>query len=756
MRVEKASIEARLIASTIVLFGVGASMGAFVYLLNYDRLVDHVLSNAMDSASRSAFLVTMGAVGALTAFIPLAYAARRGLSDNALSGLTRLARILLPLLPLFVLPVLFDYRWTQKSEWTFVLSAGLLGLGFERSLRVSLSAIDWTGSRLWFSRMCRVHPWLLTRLPALLVALLAVFTAGYFAHFTVLNHWRLGTQAWDLAIFDNMMWNLIRGSWFFASPDLGREGSHIQFHATFLAYLFAPFYALYQRAESLLVMQAVLVAAAAVPFFLLARRKLGSAWAGLVFAYAYLVHAPMHAPVFYDFHFLTTAPFWVGWVLYFYETERKVLLVIAGACALLLREDVSAGLAAAALFMLLNGSRPRWAMIGGIVSAVYFVIVKFYIMPLHTTWSGAHSFAWMFQSLIPPGESGFQSVLRTMGSNPVYTFNAVLEQDKLTYIVKMFGPFLLLPLRHPRTWILFIPPAMFTLLSSGYKPLYQTLFQYTANYTSYIIYGSIVTLSWWRQSDASLGLRRYRVPAALIAILLTATVYSYSHGAILQRNSFVAGFQQIKFEISPEDEKRHRDLYDLIAMIPKDASVAVTELEAPHLSARKFCFTMRFSYDDADYLLINIDEVTANPPTRDMVKKALDTKQYGFVTQRGTLLLWKRHYDQAKNGEGRRLLHLSISPARKANSKNSRRTRRAAKNPRRQARPRKQSGKTAPMNESRTGRSRALPPPPTPGRGAPAPSAQNKRGPTVAPSTVAPSKNPLANPSGVPSGVRPP
>ena len=657
MNIGRETGEVRLVASEILLFCTGASLGAFLFLLGYDHVLEQVTRNTMEKSSRNVMLASMALVGLVFAASSGVYLVLRRFSAAAIRNVDRAARISSPLLLAFPLPVLFDYRFTQRNEWAFVLAAALFGLALERSLRASLSAIDWTEPRMWFARFLRTHARLMGAAPGVLLAVLVIFAAGYLSFFTILNHYRLGTSSWDLAIFDNMMWQLIRGSWFHASPVLGRSGSHIQFHANFIAYLYAPFYALYQHAESLLVIQSVSVASAAIPIYLLAKHRLGNAWAGLIFAYAYLLHAPMHGPVFYDFHFFTLAPFWVAWVIYFFETERKGWLVVTWILALLLREEISSELAAAALFYFLSGKRTRWAIIGGVISAIYFVVVKFMIMPLHRTWSDANSFTWIFQGLIPPGEGGFIGVLRTVISNPIFTFNSLLEQDKLTYVIKMMGPVLLLPLRHPRTWVLFIPPAMFTLLSTGYKPLYQTLFQYTSNYTPFIFIASIIALSWWRDTDATLGVRRFRVAAGLLAMAATATVFSYSHGAILQRNSFVGGFRQVGFEVSKADKKRHRDLYELIAMIPPDASVAATEMEAPHVSNRRYCFTLRFAYDDADYLLMNTDEARGGS-TRDIVSAAIKSGKYGFVTKRSNFALWKRGYSTEKNDQGKSLIGL--------------------------------------------------------------------------------------------------
>ena len=52
-----------------------------------------------------------------------------------------------------------------------------------------------------------------------------------------------------------------------SSPATGPEGTHFVRHATLIAYVFAPIYALAQRAETLLVLQATLLGSAVIPLF---------------------------------------------------------------------------------------------------------------------------------------------------------------------------------------------------------------------------------------------------------------------------------------------------------------------------------------------------------------------------------------------------------------------------------------------------------------------------------------------------------
>ena len=93
-----------------------------------------------------------------------------------------------------------------------------------------------------------------------------------------------------------MMWSLIHGEGFQASPTLGPDGNHLARHTTFSAVLLAPFYALRQQADALLVIQAVMVGSTPIPIYLMARRILGSAWVACALGVSYALYAPVQGP----------------------------------------------------------------------------------------------------------------------------------------------------------------------------------------------------------------------------------------------------------------------------------------------------------------------------------------------------------------------------------------------------------------------------------------------------------------------------
>ena len=132
----------------------------------------------------------------------------------------------------------------------------------------------------------------------------------------MLHHRSLLTSSFDLGLEDNLLWNVVHGGPFAKmSPLFGPVGSHFGFHATPFAYFIAPFYALYQHAEALLVFQAVMVGLAALPLYLFAARHIGR-WPACLVALAYLLYPPVHGANLYDFHYPPLGVFFLWLTLY--------------------------------------------------------------------------------------------------------------------------------------------------------------------------------------------------------------------------------------------------------------------------------------------------------------------------------------------------------------------------------------------------------------------------------------------------------
>ena len=470
--------------------------------------------------------------------------------------------------------------------------------------------------------------------PEALTVSVCVAMFAHFAYFAVLRHHQMQSDAYDLGIFDNMMWHLTHGEWFGSTPAFGPEGNHLHRHTTLTAPLFAPLYAIWPRAETLLLLQAAFAASTPIPIYLLGRRLLGSAWLGFVFALCYALYAPTHGAVFYDFHFLTMASPLFAWVFYLSFTDNTRALVIMTIITLAWREDTGAVLAFAGMVLWLWGVHPRRTGIFVGVCAAHFVLTKFVFMPL----GGSHaSFANYYYNLQAPGSPGFWAVIETFFTNPFRVFDEVFERKRLLYLLQLFVPLLFFPLRGRWTWIAFIPAAVFTLLSSR-SPLFEIYFQYTVFWapTAFLLTFMVLRRK-FVESD-----RRKALLANGAAILLTTLLSSYYFGSVFESPTMKGGFIPISYEWTPEDEARLATFRGLVSKIPADASVAMTSRELPHVSNRRNAYSLLIGYFDAEYILVRQEAVRKRRPARKAYQEALDSGRYREIASEDPFILWER------------------------------------------------------------------------------------------------------------------
>jgi len=628
----------------------GASVALAIWFLGArGNLPAYVAVNSLPPGARTLVIAALFA-GALVAASCGAsvWMARR---DAGLDAIERVSRRLAPLCLAAFAPLLLHWQlWTAPRELTFAVLASVFGLSLQALMRVALAAPPVLPERLrarvdaaradvaaWLARV----PWL----PTAIVVLAIVRHAIFFSNITIKNHFNLQTAGFDLGIENNLVWNAAHwnGPLFKTSVQMGGPtGTHIGLHQTYISYLIGVPYRLLPRPETLLVLQSILIGAAAFPLFVYARRHLG-AWTACLLALLCLFYAPLHGSNLYDFHYLPFAPFFLWTTLALLDARRDRWAAVAVALTLANREDMSALLVVVGLFLLLTGERPRAGLVVAAVGALYFVVVKFIVMPRFL--GGATAYVHQYKDLLPPGQHGFAGVLETVAGNPGYTATTVLHRDKLLYLLQIMAPLAFFPWRRPIGLLCSVPGFFFTMLATQYPWLTRLGFQYTAYWTSFLFLALVANLRWLNRREAAApdpaaaaearGSRRAWKVAMAAATLVTC----YQLGPIFQAHTTMAGFLPLRADINTSDRLRHANLYALIDQIPPDASVAASEMLVSHVSSRKHAYTLFQGFYDADYILAR-----SPPDARDVdnLIAALRTGAYGVVAEKGIFVLFRR------------------------------------------------------------------------------------------------------------------
>lgn len=622
---------------------VGASVGTCLYSLAFATLwPDYLAHNNLPNKHRYWLQWAMIAGGVLTAATvgALHWRLRARYPDIAARAIRRWS----PLAVAGLIPILADSRSWRANDFAVLVLVPLFGWGLYKTVRLSQDATPVWGRvrrrKLWQRLQAFVARQ--SNLPLICVlAAVAAYTL-YFSFHTIQTHYRFGTASFDMGLEDNLVWNAVHwGPLFKMSPFGGPTASHGGNHQTFFAYVLALVYRVFSGPETLLVLQALLMGAAAIPLFFIGRRALGPL-TGVLLAVLYLLYPPLHGAALYDFHYLPLGTVFLWAAISAAESRRHVWMAIAMLLAASVREDVNAMMAGLGLMMVVEGKRVRAGAIMTIVGGLTFGVMKFIVMPQYT--GGNYSFVHQYQDLVPAGSKGLPAVLVTIFANPFYTLGTLLERDKLFYLLQILGPLVFFPLRRGVGLLACIVGVFFTLLSTRYPPQIQISFQYTTYWTTFMFIAVVRNLSWVRQfQDKGKAAPSKAWLVAIAAAMLASTI---QYGAIIGTRNARGGFGDYRFGLLPGDHQKHHQVYELIGLIPKDARVVASEMLVPHVSSRKNAYTLRIGVYDAEYALFEIP--TRGDEGRNL-RPLLEKGEFGVVDVQGHYVLAKRGFKTKRN-----------------------------------------------------------------------------------------------------------
>jgi uncharacterized membrane protein len=571
-----------LLRALLLLGVVGASIAMFVQVLRTSPLEGFVLGNGLALADRIKLVVSMLVAAAAAAGAGYAYARRRGTER-----LQRFAHVLAPLGLVGLVPSL-----CTPAGWHDPVNAALAIAAFvllaEGALRLSFAASSGAGS----FALGLVPPVARRWAPLAAVTAGALAYALYMSIETLWMHGRFQTYGYDLGQYDNVFYSTLHGHPLRCSPfGCYTDWSELAGHADLSTFFFLPFYALHPGAPALLVLQSCALGLGAIPIYRFAARRIPRGYAA-VLALAYLLYPPLHGLQFYDFHMQPMASTFVLFVIDFVDTKNYWACAAAFVVAIGCREDVSVGLAILGVFLLLSGYRPKAGTVMFVTASVYFVLIRFVIMPKF----GPGWFQNIYKDLMPEGAKNYGGVIATLLSNPAYVFSTLLTADKLRYALQILVPIAFLPLRRSWLAVSLVHGSLLTLLTTEYPPTVDIGFQYSANFIPYIFPAAALALA------SMNGAHPERRPAALGALVAGTLLCGVFWGAIPPRKAIKGGFVTMAMtRPTAADRQRERDLRELNALVPADASMAVSEQEMPHLSR----LNMRTLRDttNADYFL---------------------------------------------------------------------------------------------------------------------------------------------------------
>ena len=632
------------VSRCLVLAGLlgAAFVSAWELYFSIGWLAPLLAENDLGMDARMALLehVALGGIGGFgLGLVALSYASWQKI------GLGEVERGLWIASPLVLLPagVVVTCHLAWRGEPEELLPVVLVSaLALEVLLYRTLCEIPEKLSAIWRAAAASAPAFWRKHGPWLTVVLAALFYAVFMSFYTLRWHYKLKTANFDLSINNNLIFGALHGK-FLVSPVTMPENpeGYAAVHVKLGQYVLLPIYALYPRPETLLVLQSSLLGLGAIPLYGFARRHI-SRWMAVAVAVAYLCYYPMHSANFYEVKYVPIATFFVLATIWAVDAKRWGWFAVAFVSAALMREDIPIGLAVVGTFLLLTGHRPRVGLLMAVVSAAWFVYLRFFWMEQQGEWW----FPDMYKGLWAPGEQGFKSVIKTLLSNPTFVLLSFIKKKKLYYLLHLLVPIVFLPARRWYLWAAFIPGIILTLLATNYDPPTMYSFQYVMHWTPYVFVGSALALAALRQRPDG---GRARAWAATGAMLFGTGLLQYNYGAFPTRDgSLQGGYKTVDFGFSDAERQRYANLQEIIQYIPRDATVAATEYVGPHVSSRLVLYSARYGPHGAEFYLVSSKELDLKQ-TKPKLRKALEQGSYGVLKRVGDFALLKQGLDPKDN-----------------------------------------------------------------------------------------------------------
>ena len=415
--------------------------------------------------------------------------------------------------------------------------------------------------------------------PRVLLAVgIAAYAAGFGAR-SALRHEAFATGRFDLGNMVQAVWSTAHGHPLRMTDLHGDQISRLAAHVDPILVLFAPLWWLWPSPQLLLVVQALVVALGAVPVFLLARKHLRSARAGLGFALAYLLYPATGWLTLNEFHPVALATSFLLFAFWYLDEDRLFPFTLFAIAAAACKEEIALVVAGFGIWYALG--RRRWAA-GAVITAagaIWAAIAIAVVIPHYN--AGAESDFYGRYSEVGGSAGG---ILRTTVSHPLRVAEAAFSSRDLHYLLQLVGPLAGLCLLAPLVLVAALPELAINLLSSTTTQT-SIHFHYTAGLIPPLVIAAVF---------GAKRIGRLAVPIAML-VVLAALAGNYRLGPIPGWRRLPGGQ---RFQATAQRVTKHDRIADrALSLIPPSAVVSATNTLGGHLSARSRILSFPFLED---------------------------------------------------------------------------------------------------------------------------------------------------------------
>lgn len=482
------------------------------------------------------------------------------------------------------------------------------------------------------------------------LAIAGLLTAGYTVLFSCasIQRWEsFNGTLFDLGIMIQTWYNTGQGRLLEESVNLGIPASRFWLaHWEFIYIPLALFYKLVPRAETLLVLQSLFLAIGALPVYLLARERLNSQAAGLVFAAAYLLYPAMHNTNLFDVHGIVFSTSLILCAFYFLDKERSGWFLFFAFLALLCREDIAIVWGMTGIYIALVRKQIKLGAFLAAFAALWFGV--FYFRHPWLVSQFAQEAFEAANAITRPSHWAYLEGGKLILEKPIF----FLDEHFLTllnaaYLFWLFVPVAFLCLGSPWSLAIAGPILLINLLSDWY-PAHVIEYPYTATLTPVIFVSAIYGLANILRKFQERGInaaRSQQLRRIILAVVLLCSIAACAAKSNLRK-------------IAEWKRTSHHEAIDrLAAGIPENASLSVDTILGSRTAERRGLYAFPDHIDTVDYILYDFGNrefrlmtrassfLTPAKPVDEHIGRVLNDPNYGVVQYEDGVALFQRGYD---------------------------------------------------------------------------------------------------------------
>jgi len=474
-----------------------------------------------------------------------------------------------------------------------------------------------------------------------LVYFLTVLYIVLFAWLSILRHEAFQSSAMDLGYTDQVVWNTLHGRFmrFSTYQDAPIDLPLDQFRRTdtLLAYhvelILAPISLLYLIHDSpvtLLLLQAVGIGLGALPAFWLARDHLGSDFAGLVFALAYLLAPAVEGANLSDFHAVSLTASLLLFAFRFLQTRQYRPFFVSIVLAMSTKEDISLLVLMMGLYIFFWLGERKVGALTTLMSLGWFLVCTQVILPYH---NGLPISPFLHRLAIfgPTVKESLRNFLR----EPGLLLRWLRQPEIVAYLGGLLASVGFMSLFSPVILGLSAPVVAMNVFST-WSWTYSEGAHYSASIVPFIIVSGIHGLGLLAQqiSERWNVPRQWAVNSLAVLVFLISGYHHYQIGLSPLARSFHP----------PRITPHHRLAEEFMALIPADAPLSAQSSLYPHLAHRERAYFFP-ALNDAEYIFL---DVTSSPypiavkRLHAETQKLLKAREFGVLAARDGYLLLKK------------------------------------------------------------------------------------------------------------------